>query len=168
MICGDSVDILRESHYPRGDHWTANQPKTHEEAGQDNMVDSVITTFVHRPKVERRVTFAETNVGLQSVDSHSGRPESTSTFKLPGIATSFPALAFFDPPATQPTPNGDSSDEDQGFTLVSRPKPHTLATIDEPMSSPEMVPTPVFDILAASGTDYASDDDWDMVSTTEI
>lgn len=168
MICGDSVDILRESHYPRGDHWTANQPKTHEEVGQDNMVDSVITTFVHRPKVERRVTFAETNVGLQSVDSHSGHSESTSTFKLPGIATSFPAPAFFDPPATQPTPNGDSSDEDQGFTLVSRPKPHTLATIDEPMSSPEMVPTPVFDILAASGTDYASDDDWDMVSTTEI
>ena len=36
------------------------------------------------------------------------------------------------------------------------------------MSSPEMVPTPVFDILAASGTDYASDDDWDMVSTTKI
>lgn len=123
---------------------------------------------MHRPKVERRVTFAETNVGLQSVDSHSGHSESTSTFKLPGIATSFPAPAFFDPPATQPTPNGDSSDEDQGFTLVSRPKPHTLATIDEPMSSPEMVPTPVFDILAASGTDYASDDDWDMVSTTKI
>ncbi|KAL1800274.1 hypothetical protein ACET3X_000616 [Alternaria dauci] len=168
MICGDSTNTPRESYYSHGDHLAATPYKTHEEASQDNMVDSAITTFVHRPKAERRVTFAETNVDLQSMDTHSGRSEDDSTSKLSGTTTSFSAPALFNPAATQSTPDDDALEEDQGFTLVSRPKPHTLATIDEPMSSPEMLPTPVLDILAASGTDYTSDDDddWDMISTT--
>jgi hypothetical protein len=56
-----------------------------------------------------------------------------------------------------------SSDEEEGFTVVSLPKPHAPASSDMLMSSPEVVPTPVVDILAATGTDYTSDDDWTML-----
>ena len=162
MICDDLADIPCQPHYPRGDLLTDIEYGTYQEAGQDNMVDSITATLVHRPKVAQRVTFAEANIGLQS-GSDSNCSDSTSIFKLPGIATSFPAPPSFNCPTTQPTNNDDSSSEDQGFMLVSRPKPHILATIDEPMSSPEIVPTPVVDILAVSGTDYSSDDEWDMI-----
>lgn len=53
-----------------------------------------------------------------------------------------------------------SSDEDDGYSVVSLSGLHTPTTSDELMSSPELVPTPVVDILAATGTDYTSDDEW--------
>ncbi|KAI2478235.1 hypothetical protein Ptr902_10430 [Pyrenophora tritici-repentis] len=58
-----------------------------------------------------------------------------------------------------------SEDDDHGFTLVCRPKVHFMAhPTEDPMSSPEIIATPVFDVLAASGTPYPGDDDeWEML-----
>jgi hypothetical protein len=53
----------------------------------------------------------------------------------------------------------DFSDDECGFTVVSRPKPYAPVHPEEPMSSP----TPVVDILKATGTDYSDDDDWTML-----
>jgi hypothetical protein len=53
----------------------------------------------------------------------------------------------------------DSSDDECGFTLVSRPKPYALVHPHEPMSSP----MPIIDILKATGSDYSDDDDWTML-----
>ncbi|CAE7217471.1 hypothetical protein CFE70_010176 [Pyrenophora teres f. teres 0-1] len=58
----------------------------------------------------------------------------------------------------------DSSDDDHGFTLVYRPKAHFADSPEDPMSSPEVIATPVFDMLAVSGTPYPDDDDeWEML-----
>ena len=56
-----------------------------------------------------------------------------------------------------------SSEEEDDFTVVQMPMSNTPATPDEPMSSPEMVPASVVDIMATVRTDYASDDDWTML-----
>jgi hypothetical protein len=56
----------------------------------------------------------------------------------------------------------DSSSEDEGFSLVHRPKLQPSATPDDPMSSPEFIPHPV-DILALTGSNYPSDDEWTML-----
>ncbi|KAF1841961.1 uncharacterized protein K460DRAFT_409400 [Cucurbitaria berberidis CBS 394.84] len=58
--------------------------------------------------------------------------------------------------------SNSSSDED-GFALVHRPKPLAQPTPDEPMSSPKLIPFTPVDILAATGSDYPSDDEWDML-----
>ena len=57
----------------------------------------------------------------------------------------------------------DSSSDEEGFSLVHRPKVLTCATPDEPMSSPELIPSAPIDILAATGSDYPSEDEWTMV-----
>jgi hypothetical protein len=57
----------------------------------------------------------------------------------------------------------ESSSEDEGFAIVHRPKPATVAVPDEPMSSPEIIPSRPIDILALTGSDYSDDDDWDML-----
>jgi hypothetical protein len=109
-----------------------------------------------------------------------------------GMADSGIATFVHRPKVTQPATiseesDVESSEDNHGFTLVSRPKPPALATPDEPrsspellspiadilaanetdfssnddpMSSPELIPTPVVDILAATGTDYSSDEEW--------
>lgn len=56
-----------------------------------------------------------------------------------------------------------SSDEDEDYTVVSLSGLHTPTTSDELMSSPELIPTPIVDILAATGTEYTSDDEWTIV-----
>jgi hypothetical protein len=56
----------------------------------------------------------------------------------------------------------DSPSEDEGFSLVHRPKLQPSATPNDPMSSPEFIPHPV-DILALTGSDYPSDDEWTML-----
>ena len=89
--------------------------ETPEESNLENMVDSVTTTLVHRPRLHQSAT-------MDDID----------------------------------TP---SSGDDAGFTIVSRPKLH-VTNPEEPMSSPELIPTPVVYILAATGTDYTSDDEW--------
>ncbi|KAL6711155.1 hypothetical protein ACN47E_005686 [Coniothyrium glycines] len=57
----------------------------------------------------------------------------------------------------------DSSSDEDGFALVHRPKPKIPVTSDELMSSPELIPSKPIDVLAASGSDYPSDDEWSMV-----
>jgi hypothetical protein len=57
----------------------------------------------------------------------------------------------------------DSSSEDEGFSIVHRPKPRVVATPNEPMSSPEIIPSQPVDILALTGSKYPDDDDWDML-----
>lgn len=82
-----------------------------------------------------------------------------------------------------------SSGEEEGFHMVHRPKPveptpTNLPSIDlflaqthspsntlppmslmqeEPMSSPEIIPSQPIDILAATGSNYSDDDDWTML-----
>jgi hypothetical protein len=57
----------------------------------------------------------------------------------------------------------ESSSEDEGFSIVHRPKPATAVMPDEPMSSPEIIPSRPIDVLALTGSDYPEDDDWDML-----
>jgi hypothetical protein len=57
----------------------------------------------------------------------------------------------------------DSSDDKNGFTMVSRPKSHGSVSPDEPMSSPELIPTPVIDILKVTGSDYSDEDEYIML-----
>ncbi|CAO2647897.1 Nn.00g088190.m01.CDS01 [Neocucurbitaria sp. VM-36] len=57
----------------------------------------------------------------------------------------------------------DSSSDEEGFSLVHRPKVLACATPDEPMSSPELIPSAPIDILAATGSDYPSEEEWTMV-----
>ena len=59
--------------------------------------------------------------------------------------------------------DAESSEDDHGFTLVYRPRVQPANTFEEPMSSPEVIATPVFDMLAASGTPYPDDDDWETL-----
>ncbi|KAH9871754.1 hypothetical protein J1614_006010 [Plenodomus biglobosus] len=55
-----------------------------------------------------------------------------------------------------------SSDED-GFTLVHRPYQPYLGAKDESLFSPEPVLSNPFNVLAATGSDYPSDDEWSML-----
>lgn len=55
-----------------------------------------------------------------------------------------------------------SSDEEDGFTVVRLPESPAPATPDI-MSSPEVVPTSVADMMTTVRPDYASDDDWTML-----
>ncbi|KAH7380090.1 hypothetical protein BKA66DRAFT_420212 [Pyrenochaeta sp. MPI-SDFR-AT-0127] len=57
----------------------------------------------------------------------------------------------------------DSSSDEEGFSLVYRPKTLALAAPDEPMSSPELIPSAPIDILAATGSNYPTDDEWTML-----
>ncbi|KAI8937152.1 hypothetical protein NX059_006366 [Plenodomus lindquistii] len=63
-----------------------------------------------------------------------------------------------------PSSDHDLSSDEDGFTVVHRPKavPHHGAH-DESMSSPELVPSVPLNVLAATGGDYPSDDEeWTM------
>lgn len=55
-----------------------------------------------------------------------------------------------------------SSDED-GFSIVHRPRPAASAISNHNMSSPELIPSVPIDILAATGSSYPSDDEWTVV-----
>jgi hypothetical protein len=57
----------------------------------------------------------------------------------------------------------DSSSEDEGFSIVHRPKRPTTLTAEDIMSSPEIVPSNPIDVLAATGSNYPDDDDWTML-----
>ncbi len=46
--------------------------------------------------------------------------------------------------------------------IISSPETISL-TADDVMSSPELIPTPPVDVLAASGSNYPTDDEWDLV-----
>jgi hypothetical protein len=118
--------------------------------------------------------------GMYEETNHDGMADS-------GIATFVHRPKVAQPATISEEPDVDSSEDDQGFTLVCRPKPPALATPDEPepspelsspvadilaangtnfsssddpMSSPELIPTPGLNILAATGTDYSSDEEW--------
>jgi hypothetical protein len=54
----------------------------------------------------------------------------------------------------------DSASEDEGFSIVHRPKPDM---VEDPMSSPEIVPSNPVDVLAATGSNYPDEDDWTML-----
>ena len=78
-----------------------------------------------------------------------------------------PSTLAFRPKDPQPvTSTGfetDSSSDDEGFSIVHRPKPLTITTPDDPMSSPEVVPSKPIDVLALTGSDYPDDDEWIML-----
>jgi len=59
----------------------------------------------------------------------------------------------------------EPSSEDEGFSLVHRPKPEASALAEDPMSSPEVVPSNphTVDVLALTGSAYPDDDDWTML-----
>jgi hypothetical protein len=55
----------------------------------------------------------------------------------------------------------DSASEDEGFAIVRGPKP---TPEEEPMSSPEIIPSNTVDVSAATGSNYSDDDDeWIMI-----
>ncbi|USP73859.1 uncharacterized protein yc1106_01133 [Curvularia clavata] len=92
---------------------------TPRKGGINNLIDSAITTLVHRPKTPQ--------------------------------------------PGTTEGAEVSSSDEEDGFTVVRLPEPHAPATPDMLMSSPEVVPTSVADMMTTVRIEYASDDDWTML-----
>ncbi|KAF1920831.1 hypothetical protein BDU57DRAFT_26781 [Ampelomyces quisqualis] len=58
----------------------------------------------------------------------------------------------------------DSSTEDEGFSIVHRPRRPITPTLEDLMSSPEIIPSRPIDVLAATGSDYPDDDDdWTML-----
>jgi hypothetical protein len=59
----------------------------------------------------------------------------------------------------------DFSSEDEGFSIVHRPREMQVVngTAEEPMSSPEIIPSKPLDVLAATGSNYPDDDDWTML-----
>jgi hypothetical protein len=57
----------------------------------------------------------------------------------------------------------DSASEDEGFSIVRRPKQPTHPFLDDAMSSPEIIPTKSIDVLAATGSNYPDDDEWTML-----
>jgi hypothetical protein len=59
----------------------------------------------------------------------------------------------------------DFSSEDEGFSIVHRPRELQVVngTAEEPMSSPEIIPSKPLDVLAATGSNYPDDDDWTML-----
>jgi hypothetical protein len=58
----------------------------------------------------------------------------------------------------------DTSSEDEGFSIVRLPsKPSVRFSIDDPMSSPEIIPLKSMDVLAATGSNYPTDDEWTML-----
>ncbi|KAH3917527.1 hypothetical protein HBH56_041650 [Parastagonospora nodorum] len=57
----------------------------------------------------------------------------------------------------------ESASEDEGFSIIRQPKPPVNPSMDEPMSSPEIIPAKPIDVLAATGSNYPDDDDWTML-----
>lgn len=57
----------------------------------------------------------------------------------------------------------DSSSEDEGFHIVQRPKPPVNPPQDDLMSSPEISPSKPVEVLAATGSNYPTDDEWTML-----
>jgi hypothetical protein len=57
----------------------------------------------------------------------------------------------------------DTSSEDEGFSIVRRPKQSVRFSIDDPMSSPEIISSKSIDVLAATGSNYPIDDEWTML-----
>jgi hypothetical protein len=57
----------------------------------------------------------------------------------------------------------DTSSEDEGFSIVRRPKQSVRFSIDDPMSSPEIISSKSIDVLAATGSNYPTDDEWTML-----
>ena len=57
----------------------------------------------------------------------------------------------------------DSSSDEDGFSLVRRPRIQATTMPDDVMSSPGLLPAGPIDVLAATGSDYPSDDDWSLV-----
>jgi hypothetical protein len=113
-----------------------------DESADENMVDSVTTPLVLRPKITQPVvvTYTKGKAPKYSPSMESEVSEENSHSE------------------------SESTDDEHGFTMVSRPKP-SVPDIpdDEPMSSPDLVSTPVIDILKATGSDYSDDDEWTML-----
>jgi len=109
------------------------------EEGPEELTRGTEDTMDHHPSEE---TLADSAVGF-AMSSLPHRPART---QLPTIVDT----------------DAESSEDDLGFTMVYRPRVHFADTFDEPMSSPEIIDTPVFDMLAASGTPYP-DDDWEVL-----
>ncbi|RAR07429.1 hypothetical protein DDE83_006474 [Stemphylium lycopersici] len=75
------------------------------------------------------------------------------------VTTTLAHRPRFQESATMDDIDTPSSDDDEGFTIVSRPRLH-VTNPEEPIFGFQLISTPVVDILAATGTDYASDDEW--------
>ncbi|KAF2828645.1 hypothetical protein CC86DRAFT_288307 [Ophiobolus disseminans] len=96
-------------------------------------------------------------------EGHSTLEDSAISF-VPGSST-----LVFRPKITQPVAatgfETDSSSEDEGFSIVHRPRPLPCATPDDPMSSPEIVPSnpQTLNVLAMIGSAYPDDDEWTML-----
>jgi hypothetical protein len=136
------------------------EPDAHENAGlfahmreslddnvDENMVDSVTTPLDFRSKSTQPPVVADTK-GEPSEHAPSLKRESSEDKSHCEI---------------------ESTDDEHGFTMVSRPftmvsrpKP-TASDIEEPMSSPEFISTPITDILKATGSDYSEDGEWTML-----
>ncbi|KAF2133349.1 hypothetical protein P153DRAFT_353720 [Dothidotthia symphoricarpi CBS 119687] len=89
-----------------------------------------------------------------------------TTAHAEGLAgTSSREMFVRDPPKaqTQQTFTKDSSDEDEGFSVVHHPDSPVHATTDEPMSSPELIPSVPSGKDPVTHIDPSSDDDWTML-----
>jgi hypothetical protein len=142
-MTGDNIlDSSSQRKYePTSDQHMGLSGYMHDSVQEDmdeNMVDSVTAPLVLRPKTTQSAGVADVN-GESSDDKFY-------------IESKFSE--------DKPCSDGEPSDDEHGFTLVSSPKP---VTPDEPMSSPELISTPIIDILKAIGSDYSDDDDWTML-----
>jgi hypothetical protein len=71
------------------------------------------------------------------------------------------------PKIAQPRTTADmeveSASEDEGFSIVHRPSSSALVTPDEPMTSPELIPSAPTGESVATDSGTSSDDDWTML-----
>jgi hypothetical protein len=113
-----------------------------DENADENMVDSVTTPLVLRPKITQPLVVAN-----KKGEAPKYSPSMECEFSEENSHS-----------------ESESTDDEHGFTMVSRPKPSAPdIPDDESMSSPDFVSTPVIDILKATGSDYSDDDEWTML-----
>jgi hypothetical protein len=71
------------------------------------------------------------------------------------------------PKIAQPRTTADmeveSASEDEGFSIVHRPTSYALVTPDEPLTSPELIPSAPTGASAPTDSGGSSDDDWTML-----
>jgi hypothetical protein len=118
----------------------AHMRESLDENADENMVDSVTAPLVLRPKITQPAVVAD--IKGESFRNHPSMESESSENKSHSET--------------------ESTDDEHGFTMVSRPK-SGAPDPDEPMSSPDLISTPVIDILKATGSDYSDDDEWTML-----
>ena len=140
-------------------------PKATQQTPPDAWVDSVAEMFYEQDDMSSTVVCdnasARYGSNISSTTTLAYRPGNLR----PGTPRPGTPRAGTLRPSTNPHLDADSSSDEDGFTLVHRPRQAIPATgtPDQPMSSPELTPCAPIDVLAATGSDYPSDDDWSMV-----